>query len=78
MSRRLFIKSGFDIILAVSGKELIREIVIYDGQGRSVQFVMGNSTDEDMKVNVSLLSKGVYILKVKTDSRDYQFKMIKK
>ncbi len=66
------------LFTAVSGKELIREIVIYDAQGRAVQFVMGNSTDEDLKVNVSLLSKGVYILKVKTDSQDYQFKMIKK
>ena len=67
-----------NLFTAVSGKELIREIVIYDAQGRAVQFVMGNSTDEDLKVNVSLLSKGVYILKVKTDSQDYQFKMIKK
>ncbi len=66
------------LFTAVSGKELIREIVIYDAKGRAVQFVMGNSTDEDLKVNVSLLSKGVYILKVKTDSQDYQFKMIKK
>ena len=66
------------LFTAVSGKELIREIVIYDAQGRAVQFVMGNSTDEDLKVNVSLLSKGVYILKVKTDSQNYQFKMIKK
>ena len=44
------------VFTAVSGKELIREIVIYNAQGRAVQFVMGNSTDADMKVNVSLLS----------------------
>ena len=66
------------LFTAVSGKELIREIVIYNAQGRAVQFVIGNSTDEDLKVNVSLLSKGVYFLKVKTDSQVYQFKMIKK
>ena len=66
------------LFTAVSGEELIREIVIYDAQGRAVQFVMGNSTDEDLQVNVSRLFKGVYILKVKTDSKDYQFKMIKK
>ena len=47
-------------------------------EGRAVQFVMGNSTDADLKVNVSLLSGGVYFLKVKTDSQIYQFKMIKK
>jgi hypothetical protein len=66
------------IFTAVSGKELIREIVIYNAQGRAVQFVMGNSTDADLKVNVSLLSAGVYFLKVKTDSQIYQFKLIKK
>jgi hypothetical protein len=66
------------LFTAVSGKELIREIVIYNAEGRAVQFVMGNSTDEDLKVNVSLLSNGVYFLKVKTDSQIYPFKMIKK
>ena len=66
------------LFTAVSGKELIREIVIYDGQGRAVQFVMGNSSDADLKVNVQLLTPGVYFLKVKTDSQIYQFKMIKK
>jgi hypothetical protein len=67
-----------NLFTAVSGNELIREIVIYNVEGSAVQFVMGNSTDEDMKVNVSLLSTGVYFLKVKTDSRIYQFKLIKK
>jgi hypothetical protein len=66
------------VFTAVSGKELIREIVIYNAQGRAVQFVMGNSTDDDLKVNVSLLPDGVYFLKVKTDSQIYQFKLIKK
>jgi hypothetical protein len=66
------------VFTAVSGKELIREIVIYNSQGRAVQFVMGNSTDADLKVNVSLLSEGVYFLKVKTDSQVYQYKLIKK
>jgi hypothetical protein len=66
------------VFTAVSGKELIREIVIYNAQGKAVQFVIGNSTDADLKVNVSLLSEGVYFLKVKTDSQIYQFKMIKK
>ena len=67
-----------NLFTAVSGKELIREIVIYNAEGRAVQFVMGNSTDADLKVNVSLLSGGVYFLKVKTDSQIYQIRMIKK
>ncbi len=66
------------LFTAVSGKELIREIVIYNAQARAVQFVIGNSTDADLKVNISLLPDGVYFLKVKTDSQIYQFKMIKK
>ena len=64
------------VFTAVSGAELIREIVIYNVQGRAVQFVMGNSTEADMKVNISLLPKGVYFLKVKTDSQNYQFKIV--
>jgi hypothetical protein len=36
---------------------------------------MGNSTDTDMKVNISYLPKGIYFLKVKTDSKIYQFKI---
>lgn len=65
------------VFTAVPGSELIREIVIYNDQGRAVQFVMGNSTDAAMKVNISLLPAGVYFLKVKTDSQIYQFKIIR-
>jgi hypothetical protein len=65
------------VFTAVSGTELIREIVIYNAQGRAVQFVMGNSTEADLKVNISLLPVGVYFLKVKTDSQVYQFKIIR-
>ncbi len=65
------------LFTAIPGDEIIREIVIYNVQGRAVQFVMGTSTLAEMKVNVSLLGKGVYILKLKTDSKNYQFKMIK-
>jgi F5/8 type C domain/Secretion system C-terminal sorting domain len=65
------------VFTAVPGLELIREIVVYNSQGRAVQFAMGNSTEEEMKVNVSALSAGVYILKIKTDSQIYQYKIIK-
>jgi F5/8 type C domain/Secretion system C-terminal sorting domain len=65
------------VFTAVPGSELIREIVIYNVEGRAVQFVMGNSTEADMKVNISLLQKGVYILKVKTDSQIYQYKIVR-
>jgi hypothetical protein len=66
-----------DVFTAVPGKEIIREIVIYDIQGRAVQFVMGNSTDAPLKVNISYLPKGMYILKIKTDSQVFQTKILK-
>jgi hypothetical protein len=65
------------VLTALPGSELIREIVIYNVQGRAVQFAMGNSTEAPMKVNISLLPAGVYFLKVKTDSQVYQFKIAK-
>jgi F5/8 type C domain/Secretion system C-terminal sorting domain len=65
------------VFTTVPGLELIREIVIYNSQGKAVQFVMGNSTDDEMIVNISALSAGVYILKIKTDSQIYQHKIIK-
>jgi hypothetical protein len=66
-----------DIFTAVSGSELIREIVIYNVQGKAVQFAMGNSTDADMKVNISRLATGIYYLKVKTNTKIFQFKIVK-
>jgi len=65
------------VFTAVPGTELIREIVIYNVQGKAVQFAMGNSTDTEMKVNISRLSQGIYYLKVKTDSKIFQFKILK-
>ncbi len=66
-----------DVFTAVSGSELIREIVIYNIQGKAVHFAMGNSTEADMKVNIASLSTGVYFLKVKTDKKVFQYKLIK-
>ena len=65
------------VFTAVQGSELIREIVMYNIQGRAVQFAMGNSTGEDMKVNISGLAKGIYILKIKTDSKIFQVKIVR-
>ena len=65
------------VFTALPGSELIREIVIYNVQGRAVQFAMGNSTEAPMKVNVSLLPVGIYFLKVKTDTQIFQYKIIR-
>jgi F5/8 type C domain/Secretion system C-terminal sorting domain len=65
------------VFTAVSGAEPIREIVIYNAQGRIVQYAMGNPTEEEMMVNIAGLSTGMYILKIKTDSQIYQHKILK-
>ncbi len=66
-----------DIFTAVPGTDPIREIVIYNVQGKAVQFEMGASANSEMKVNISRLASGVYYLKVKTDSKIFQYKVVK-
>jgi hypothetical protein len=65
------------VLTAVPGIEPIREIVIYNVLGKAVQFEMGHNTDAEMKVNVAGLSAGVYFVKVKTESKIFQFKIVK-
>ncbi len=66
-----------DIFTAVPGTDPIREIVIYNVQGKAVQFEMGASMNSEMKVNISRLASGVYYLKIKTDSKIFQYKVVK-
>jgi F5/8 type C domain/Secretion system C-terminal sorting domain len=65
------------IFKAVPGSEPIMEIKIYDIQGRAVLFFAGNTILEDMRLNVSALPNAVYILKIKTQSKTYQYKLMK-
>ena len=75
---RLFYPNPVSTILtAVPGIEPIREIVIYNVLGKAVQFEMGHNTDAEMNVNVAGLSAGVYFVKVKTESKIFQFKIVK-
>jgi F5/8 type C domain/Secretion system C-terminal sorting domain len=62
---------------AIPGSEPIEEIVIYNVQGRAVQYAKSNSPADEMTVNISPLSAGIYILKIKTDSKIYQVKIVK-
>ena len=62
---------------AVAGSDPILEMVIYDLQGKAVQYVMGNSNGDNTKVNISNLASGIYVLKIKTISKDYQIKIVK-
>ena len=65
------------VLTAVPGVEPIREIVIYNVMGKAVQFEMGHNNDAEMNVNVAGLSAGVYFVKVKTESKIFQFKIVK-
>jgi len=65
------------LFTAVPGSEPIQEIVIYNVQGRVVQYVMNNNSGNEMQVNISPLASGVYILKLKTDTKVYQVKIVK-
>ncbi len=65
------------LFTAVPGSEPIREIVIYNVQGRAVQYAKSNYPAEEMTVNISPLSSGVYFLKIQTDSKIYQVKIVK-
>jgi hypothetical protein len=51
--------------------------VIYNAQGKAVQFEMGASSNTELKINISRLAAGVYFLKVKTDSKIFQYKVVK-
>jgi hypothetical protein len=65
------------LFTAVAGTDPILEMVIYNLQGKAVQFSMGNNIGDETIVNISSVASGIYILKVKTISKDYQFKIVK-
>jgi hypothetical protein len=50
---------------------------MYNLQGKAVVFVLGNNNGDENIVNISNLASGIYILKVKTISKDYQIKIVK-
>ena len=62
---------------AIAGSDPILEMVMYNLQGKAVVFVLGNNNGDENIVNISNLASGIYILKVKTISKDYQIKIVK-
>ncbi len=62
---------------AIPGNEPILDIIIYNVQGRAVQYAMNNNNGNEMNINISTLASGVYFLKLKTESKVYQVKIIK-
>ncbi len=60
-------------ILYIKTQEKIQNVSIYDASGRTVNAPLNNG-----QVNMSMLPKGMYILKAVTDKAVYQQKLIKK
>ncbi len=51
----IYLNPVSSVFTAVPGSVLIRKIITCQVERRAVQFVMGNSTETDRKVNISLL-----------------------
>jgi len=60
-------------ILYIKTQEKIQNVSIYDASGKTVNAPLNNG-----QVNMSMLPKGMYILKAVTDKAVYQQKLIKK
>lgn len=61
----------------IAGTDPVKEVVIYNAQGRAVNFLVNNSGTDDMNINVSILAKGVYFLKIKTEPKIFDVKIVK-
>jgi hypothetical protein len=68
------VRSAFTVI---AGSDPVKEVVIYNAEGRAVSYQINNSGSDDMRINVNFLAKGVYILKIKTEPKIYQVRIIK-
>nr|WP_294787557.1 T9SS type A sorting domain-containing protein [uncultured Flavobacterium sp.] len=62
-------------ILSVKNKSVIEDIQVFAVSGQSVLFRKVNSTNAE--IDLSNLSKGMYILNVKSDGKEKAFKFIK-
>jgi hypothetical protein len=61
----------------ISGTDPVKEVVIYNAQGRAVNFFVNNSGTDDMNINLSTLAKGVYFLKIKTEPKIFEARILK-
>lgn len=60
-----------------SGKELVRAVRLISMEGQEIMSSDNNAGLQVIKLNVSSLSTGVYMLEIKTDSKTYQQKILK-
>ncbi|PKB18753.1 family 16 glycosylhydrolase [Flavobacterium sp. 5] len=70
--------AGDYIELSVSGKLTNKEVTIYDLTGNLVMKNRINTTSDETIIDISRLSKGVYILNFSSDEKNVAKKLIKK
>ena len=63
--------------LNVKSKESLKQIAIYDIQGRQIKTIALTGNTTTTKVDMSSLSKGVYFVKIKTELGEQTSKIIK-
>jgi len=66
-----------DLIHVVSGEETIQSLGLYDLLGKVIRVEQNPGGEADLKLNISNLPSGVYILKITTPSKVYQQKVMK-
>lgn len=62
--------------LKIESSESIREIVLFDRFGKEIVRMIPESKN-DLKINMNKISKGIYFILVKTNSKTYTKKIIK-
>ncbi len=62
----------------VSGNESIREIRVYNTEGKNIFNLVNENASSNFTVPVSNLSAGIYIVQIKTATQVYQQKLIKR
>ena len=66
-----------EIINVASGKELVRSIRLIGMDGKEITSADNSAGLQVIKLNVSSISTGVYMLEIKTDSKTFQQKILK-
>ena len=66
-----------DLIHVVSGEETIQSLGLYDLLGKVIRVEQNPGGEAELKLTISNLPSGVYILKITTPSKVYQQKVMK-
>ncbi len=75
---RLFPNPANSTFTLVQGQEIINEVIIYDMTGKVLKRISNTTANTNLVVTMNELAPGTYIVALKSDSRDYQIKLIKR